>query len=48
MCFLKSQLAVTLPLWLFSGMARSLTVPEDTGSIYLRKTKGVTFAGNVK
>lgn len=45
MCFLKSQLAVTLPLWLFSELVRSLTVPEDMESIYLR-TKGVKFAGS--
>lgn len=47
MCFVKLQLAVTLSLWLFSDLVRSLMVPEDTGTIYLRKTKGVKFAGDL-
>lgn len=43
MSFVKSQLAVTLSLGLFSDVM----VPEDVGTIYLRKTKEVKFAGDL-
>lgn len=47
MCLLKAQLAVTLPSWSFCESLRTLTVPEDRGSIYLRRTKRVKFSDNV-
>lgn len=45
--FSSHSLLSTLPSWLFSKSVRSLTVPEDTESIYLQKIKGVKFAGDV-